>query len=1096
MPDSHTITDRQARLIIDNAVDYAIIGLDLHGVITSWNVGAANVMGWSAREAIGRPAQMIFTPEDVDAHIPAAEMSAAIRTGRGIDERWHLRKDGSRFWGNGEIMPLRNERGELEGYMKILRDRTAQHEVATALVESEDRYRTLHDAMEEGFCLIEVRCGDDARPIDYRFLETNAAFERHTGLADAVGAWVRDLLPQHEQHWFDIYARIALTGESARFELPSQALGRRYEVFAYRVGDPDKRVVAVLFSDITLRRAKDARLKDSEDHLRQLNGMLRGNEANLRLLLDTIGEGFYAVDRDGLTTTCNAAFLRMMGFARVEDVVGSRLHDLIHHSHPGGAPYAEADCPIYLAASAGIPAHVKEELFFPLHGAPLWVEYRATPILQDGVLQGAICTFQDVSEQRRRDQAQKKAEAFGTALLQLSDSLRDLQDVAAMQAAATGVIGATLEAGRVGYGLVAADNQTFTVPQDWTASGFPSLAGAYRLDDYGLYAADLRAGRTVVIDDVRVDPRTAADPEPLVALSVGALINHPVVEQGRIVAVLYVNDAHARAWRDDEVAFVRDAADRLRQASERRRAELDLHDLNARLESEVEARTAERDRMWNISPDLMVVMAPDGTYRRANPAWKTVLGYEPAELAGIGAAHLAHPDDSAATQAALGLAQNNALPSFENRFRHKDGSYRWIQWAAAPGGDEIFAIGRDVTASREAAERLVQAEEQLRQSQKMEAVGQLTGGLAHDFNNLLAGISGSIELMQMRMQQGRLADLGRYLTAAQGATRRAAALTHRLLAFSRRQTLDPKLTDVNRLVGGMQDMIQRTVGPAVALEVVGAAGLWPVLVDPSQLENALLNLCINARDAMPDGGRVTVETMNKWFDARAARLLDMPEGDYVSLCVSDSGTGMTPEVVARAFEPFFTTKPIGEGTGLGLSMIYGFAQQSGGQVRIYSEVGEGTTVCIYLPRRRGEADAGAAAGEGALPYAQRGATVLVVDDDATVRMLVVDILEELGYAAIEAADGREGLKILASDRAIDLLITDVGLPGGMNGRQMADAARVQRHGLKVLFITGYAENAVIRNGHLDPGMAVLTKPFAMDTMAARIQALIDAPPQG
>ena len=338
---------------------------------------------------------------------------------------------------------------------------------------------------------------------------------------------------------------------------------------------------------------------------------------------------------------------------------------------------------------------------------------------------------------------------------------------------------------------------------------------------------------------------------------------------------------------------------------------------------------------------------------------------------------------------------------------------------------------------------LMRAEEALRQAQKMEAVGQLTGGLAHDFNNLLAGISGSLELMQTRMQQGRLTDVDRYMTAAQGAAKRAAALTHRLLAFSRRQTLDPKPTNVNRLATGMQELIQRTVGPNITVEVVGASGLWPALVDPSQLENALLNLCINARDAMPDGGRITIETANKWLDERAAIKQDIPEGQYLSLCVTDTGVGMPPEVIARAFEPFFTTKPIGEGTGLGLSMIYGFAQQSGGQVRIYSEIGQGTTVCIYLPRHYGEVEDDDGRDEAeALPRLAQGETVLIVDDEPTVRMLVADILEDLGYTSIEAGDSAAGLKVLQSDVRIDLLVTDVGLPGGMNGRQMADAARV------------------------------------------------------
>ncbi len=388
---------------------------------------------------------------------------------------------------------------------------------------------------------------------------------------------------------------------------------------------------------------------------------------------------------------------------------------------------------------------------------------------------------------------------------------------------------------------------------------------------------------------------------------------------------------------------------------------------------------------------------------------------------------------------------------------------------------------------------LMAAEEQLRQAQKMEAVGQLTGGLAHDFNNLLAGISGSLQMMQTRMQQGRINDVDRYMAAAQGASKRAAALTHRLLAFSRRQTLDPKPTDVNRLVADIQELIQRTVGPAIPIEVVGASGIWPALVDRSQLENALLNLCINARDAMPDGGRITVETANKWLDARAAGQHDMPEGQYLSLCVTDTGIGMPPEVIARVFEPFFTTKPLGQGTGLGLSMIYGFAQQSGGQVRIYSEVGRGTTVCIYLPRHYGAiADEDRPADATLPPRSDQGETVLVVDDEATVRMLITDVLADLGYTSIEAADSAAGLKVLQSDVRIDLLVTDVGLPGGMNGRQMADAARAVRPDLKVLFITGYAENAAVGNGYLAPGMAVLTKPFAIEAMTSRIRSMIQA----
>lgn len=394
---------------------------------------------------------------------------------------------------------------------------------------------------------------------------------------------------------------------------------------------------------------------------------------------------------------------------------------------------------------------------------------------------------------------------------------------------------------------------------------------------------------------------------------------------------------------------------------------------------------------------------------------------------------------------------------------------------------------------REAISEREVVEEALRQSQKMEAVGQLTGGIAHDFNNLLAGISGSLELMQMRLGQGRVADVDRYLVVAQGAVQRAAALTHRLLAFSRRQTLAPIPTNVNALIMGMEELIRRTVGPSVDIQVRAGADLWTALIDPAQLENSLLNLCINARDAMPRGGRILIETRNEYLDDSHDLDPEVLPGDYLSIRVTDSGCGMSAEVAAKAFEPFFTTKPVGEGTGLGLSMIYGFARQSGGQIRIHSEVDRGTTVCLQLPRHERELELP----EPALPVSRaaltgQGEAVLVVDDESSVRMLVTEVLSSLGYVAIEAADSQAGLRILQSDVRIDLLVTDVGLPGGINGRQMADAGRQCRPGLPVLFITGYAETAVLDKCHLEPLTEVLTKPFALEALASRIKDLIKA----
>jgi len=376
----------------------------------------------------------------------------------------------------------------------------------------------------------------------------------------------------------------------------------------------------------------------------------------------------------------------------------------------------------------------------------------------------------------------------------------------------------------------------------------------------------------------------------------------------------------------------------------------------------------------------------------------------------------------------------------------------------------------------------------------MEAVGQLTGGIAHDFNNLLAGITGSLELIRTRIAQGRLPEVDRYLVAAQGAAKRAASLTHRLLAFSRRQTLDPKPVDSNRLIHGMEELIGRTVGPSIDLQVVEDDGLWTTLVDPNQLENALLNLCINARDAMPNGGRLTIETSNVTLTAEAVWDWDLPPGEYVRLSVTDTGTGMPPSVVKRAFDPFFTTKPLGVGTGLGLSMIYGFTRQSGGQVRIESEVGVGTRMQLYLPRHHGAASHGEASVEGSVTHRAKGdQTVLVIDDEPTVRMLVADVLRDLGYAAIEAEDGPAGVKVLRSATGINLLITDIGLPGGMNGRQVADVGREMRPDLKVLYITGYTENITIDASLLEFGTQILVKPFSVDTFVKKISSMLGGP---
>lgn len=444
-----------------------------------------------------------------------------------------------------------------------------------------------------------------------------------------------------------------------------------------------------------------------------------------------------------------------------------------------------------------------------------------------------------------------------------------------------------------------------------------------------------------------------------------------------------------------------------------------------------------------------------------------------------------------------------------------DGSLNWVDVRArairAKNGkvSSLVGVSSDITERKQAevqlrrlnetleqqveerTSQLRHNEEVLRQSQKMEAVGQLTGGIAHDFNNMLTGIIGSMELLRRRLAKGRTEDLNSLIDLGVTSANRAAALTHRLLAFSRRQSLDSKPVEMNQLINSMGELLNRSLNESIRLELHLHEQLWTAEADPNQLESALLNLVLNARDAMPDGGLLIVESYNQRLDKSFTNAYEnLLPGDYVVLSVSDTGHGMPENVINRAFDPFFTTKPIGQGTGLGLSMIYGFSKQSHGHVSINSEVGKGTTVQLYLPRFKGQQTQDEQIYQGTETYAREGETVLIVEDDAAVRALVSEVLSELGYAFLEASSGPEAVPILESGQRIDLLISDVGLPG-MNGRQLAEIGRQLRPGLKVLFITGYAEHAAVRGGFLDEGMQMITKPFAFDHLTAKVREMIE-----
>jgi PAS domain S-box-containing protein len=1392
--------EERSRQIIDSAQDYAILVTDSNGQIISWNNGAQLLLGWSAEEAIGQHASLIFTIEDRAQNADQQEMRTALEQGRAIDERWHQCRDGSRFWGSGVLTPLLAD-GQPQGFVKILRDLTESRLQQAAARETEERYRTLVDLSPQVVWQCDAQ-GQLSFCNSYwcEFTGLDEQQSRGEGWVAAITASERDAVAEQ---W-----RQAIRRElPCRLELPLRDVDgnlRWFQASAAPIYDADGGLLhwICVAQDIDSRRRSEMQRLESE--------------AFTRLLLDSANEGFYSIDRNGAVTLCNDAFLRLLGFASQDEVVGRQLHQLIHHSHPDGSPYLVQDCPIQHTAITGEPRHVEHELFFRVDGSSLPVEYRVAPIYRDGELQGAICTFSDISERTQRQalqafllelsdclqaeservdlccvlderlaqltrcdciasayvedgelivqqewlaadapsrlgrhalgsegmalvarlphehiieldaeqtlrqslagatllmselpgidsakrhallifvrsQAQpwsldditlarevlerlrgaaerirankalrdaeqrislaneiasigvweyrdsqhslhwdaqlkamagippdqpgldvhemlarvhpddrgklfkalgdtlagkgdgefqldyrifdtrigefvwlanrgrrlrdpsgavrilgtarnitaerhaaermlrmnemleeqikdrQQAEQRQTALIELGDLLREQHDSQTIAHAAVSVIGRTIGVSRVLFASVDASSQSATIERYWREGSSDSSSEVVHFADYGDFFYDLQENELVVIEDVLHDARTASHAENFAESLIRSLVCVPLFEQGRISAVFMVPEEQPRSWLDDDISFIREVADRAWSADERMRAERALR------ESEEQFRTL-ADNMSQFA----WMADPAGRIYWYNKRWYDYTGTTDEAMRALGWRAVNHPDHHERVSAsmkrafAIGSVWEETFP-----LRGKDGKYRWFLSRALPIRDDFgqvthwFGTNTDVTAQvaaeealrelndsleRRVAERTRElaainsrlhiemaererAEDALRHAQKMEAIGQLTGGLAHDFNNMLTGVLGALDLIQRRVASGSTGDLDRYIDAATTSANRAAALTHRLLAFARRQSLDPKPVDVNLLVVSMEDMLRRTMGEHIQLEVKLQADAWPAYTDGHQLENALLNLVINARDAMPDGGKLVVHTENLRVEQHQP---NAPEpGDYVVLCVADNGAGMSAQTIAKAFDPFFTTKPIGQGTGLGLSMVYGFAKQTGGHVRIDSKLGEGTRVILYLPRNQTADDVEPAAKQQLdVPSATNGEIVLVVEDEVAVRMLVVEVLHELGYQVLEACDASSALPYLHGDQPLDLLVSDFGLPG-LNGRQLVESAREHRPELKVLFITGYVPDEEMRNDFLGPGMDILAKPFSIDILAARIRRLID-----
>ncbi|WP_380780245.1 PAS domain-containing protein [Sphingomonas sp. R86520] len=768
-------------------------------------------------------------------------------------------------------------------------------------------------------------------------------------------------------------------------------------------------------------------------------------------------------------------------------------YDLIGHSVRDRFP--ELDGQGFFEMLDGVYATGKPVV---LHAVPIrftgenpdqFMDLRYDPTFdKTGAINGIFVSGHDLTER-------VLAETRRQVLAELSEQLRNLATPSDIAFAAAQLLGRAMQVSRAGYGTIDVATDMLHVDRDWCAPGFAPLPAKVPLREYGSFIDDLKRGTPVAIPDVERDDRTRFTVASFTAQRVRAFANIPVIEMGALVAILYLSHADIRAWSDEDMAFIREFADRTRTAVERSRSDLALRALTASLEKQVEQRTRERDRLWETSEDLLAVASYDDRLLRVSPSWMRSLGFDEQTILAGSIRRFVHPGDIASLVDHVRKLQSTGRSvRFESRLKTRDGVWRWIAWSLVPEPDvrRFNAVGRDVTTDREATQARGLLEDQLRQSQKMEAVGQLTGGIAHDFNNMILGITGSLQIATRRLAQGRADEIAPFMARAKTAADRAAALTHRLLAFSRRQPLDPRPIDANALITSLEDLFRGTIGEHITLDFVQTKGLWTLTCDPNQLENSLLNLVLNARDAMPDGGKLTIATGNTECEVPdMSEQLGIATGQYVCICVRDTGIGMDAATVSKAFDPFFTTKSVGRGTGLGLSMIYGFARQSGGAARIDSELGGGTSVTLYLPRASSNAIAAPSRTEVLHPITTaKSETILLVEDDAIVRSVVVEELTEAGYRVLQADDGHSGLALLQSTIPIDLLVTDIGLPG-FDGRHLANEARKTRPALKILFMTGYAEVAAGASGFLADGMALITKPFVTDDLLARIKIMVD-----
>ena len=851
---------------------------------------------------------------------------------------------------------------------------------------------------------------------------------------------------------------------------------------------PDGRLLGVFSNYYETRRLPTAHDIDAialvtrsaalaiERHL--MDAALRRSGDRWRAMFDGMQEAFFLAEalRDGQGRVAdfrflevNPAFERQSGM-KEGDTLGHTLREMIP-----GVPSQIMDT-FAQVVETGEPAQFEFAVPAPKDA---WFEARARKDGGDRIM----ALFLDVTARKAAETELWEGQHRKNFLLALGDRLRELHLQSAIEQTACLGLGQHLSLGLVAVLDWAGDGAAPVVSTSWRSDADLAREDALAPDQFGeeFYEA-LRKGRTAYLQPLLAQEGGDIRPSAIVV---------PMRRWARQGGALLVRPLSTSQIKAGDLAFIEEVAERMCDAVERSQ-------YSRMLEQRVEQAITERDRIWRMSPELLAVIDAKGRFASVNPAVQPILGWSPEQFLSMGLAELIHPDDLEKTRAAWSLGEQpgaaQGVRHLENRVQRREGGYSWITWSMSWSQDNLYVAGRDDSDLKAQAEALADTENALRQAQKMEAVGRLTGGIAHDFNNMLQGITGALYLIQRKLAAGVPEQAQRFITVAMDSANRAAHLTQRLLTFSRRQPIDPKPFSVEAALQSMTDLFHRYTGERVTLVFDLEPGLWAVNCDRNQFENAMLNLVINACDSMPNGGVLTIAAANARLDAASLRQdPGINPGAFVEVTVSDMGCGMPPDVLAHAFDPFFTTKPLGEGTGLGLSMTYGFAKQAGGGAMLESAVGVGTSVKLYLPRHEGAPELAAEAIQAAGPQtaAPGKSVVIVVEDDTNVREMVRECLMEMGLHVLTAADGEAGLELVTSTQNTSLLVTDVGLPN-LNGRQLADAARVAHPGLRVLLMTGYAESAASAGGFLEEGMELIVKPFSLDALGARVQHMLES----